>query len=104
MTNNWNPYRWEEKIRVTNLYVPPIRATNQSRSHEQSERLSQARSEIPSQEGEETEDEQQETDQQGAGKLYIETEGFDMTRWPHKEYDMIFGDVNAHSPLWDWIV
>ena len=154
------PTSEKEKIRLTNVYVPPIRATNQSRSHGQSERLSQARSESPGQEGggserprlrserpkqtegtrrsrgespstyenrrssnhgqserlsqarsespgqegEETEDEQQETEQQGAGKLYIETEGFDMTRWPHKEYDMIFGDVNAHSPLWDWIV
>ena len=26
---------------------------------------------------------------------------FDMRRWPAKEHDMICGDVNAHSPLWD---
>ena len=24
-----------------------------------------------------------------------------MSRWPHMKHDMIFGDVNAHSPLWD---
>ena len=38
------------------------------------------------------------------GSVLMREEGFDMTRWPHKEYDMIFGDVNAHSPLWDWEV
>ena len=26
---------------------------------------------------------------------------FDMSRWPKKDYDMIAGDINAHSILWD---
>ena len=27
--------------------------------------------------------------------------GFDLRRWPARNFDMICGDVNAHSPLWD---
>ena len=27
--------------------------------------------------------------------------GFDMSRWPAKQFDMICGDMNAHSLLWD---
>ena len=34
-------------------------------------------------------------------QMYLESEGFDLSRWPHKEFDMMFGDFNAHSPLWD---
>ena len=27
--------------------------------------------------------------------------GFDLRRWPARNFDMICGDVNAHSLLWD---
>ena len=27
-----------------------------------------------------------------------------MTRWSHKKHDMIVGDINTHSPLWDYVV
>ena len=132
------------KIRITNIYAPPIRSNSvKGKGQTRGESLAQEkvgsestqqRSERPQQTGittrrtrgespntyenlraeeredgdeeeegtaDETEDERE---QQGIGRMYLESEGFDMTRWPHKNYDMIFGDVNAHSPLWDWVV
>ena len=35
-------------------------------------------------------------------RVHLLTEAFDMSRWTHMKHYMIFGDVNAHSPLWDF--
>ena len=50
-----------QKLRITNIYSPPIR--NSAR---------ESRKEV-----------------------------FDLEKWPSEKYDMIIGDINAHSSLWD---
>ena len=49
------------KIRITNIYVPPIRNTARDNR----------------------------------------VEVFNLRHWPSKEFDLILGDTNAHSALWD---
>ena len=58
------PTKDKQKLRITNVYIPPIRSTA-------SENAIQRRTEVK------------------------------MDKWPDQPYDCIFGDVNAHSPLWD---
>jgi ribonuclease HI len=58
------PRKNNQKLRLTNIYIPPIRNT-----------VSEA------------------ARQRGTG--------IDTDNWPCQPYDCLFGDVNAHSPLWD---
>ena len=71
-----------EKIRVTNVYIPPANS-EASRNQEQAANGGGANN------GREN--------RQGA--LY--SNNFDVRRWPCKDYDVILGDTNAHSQLWD---
>ena len=52
-----------QKLRVTNVYIPPIRNTTSETARKR--------------------------------KSVVTTE-----KWPDKQFDCIFGDFNAHSPLW----
>ena len=129
------PTQNKEFIRITNVYVPPIRSQGRTRgeslvqegmgserSQRNSERVPQSavtttrsRGESPNtyenlrredRENEEVDEEETEDDpeEEGVGSMCLAKERFDMTRWPHKNHDMIVGDVNAHSPLWDYVV
>ena len=107
------PTQNKEFIRITNVYVPPIRNTGgqprgesvlQSVATRTRSREISTNNELSGDE-EENSAEDEETDEgQAAGNMYLLREGFDMTRWPHKKHDMIVGDINAHSPLWDYVV
>ena len=39
--------------------------------------------------------------QEGRRDGNLREEDFDVRRWPSIKYDMVLGDTNAHSPLWD---
>ena len=60
--------------------------------------------ELSREEEENNADEEEIDEDHEAANMYLLKEGYDMTRWPHKKYDMIVGDINAHSPLCDYIV
>ena len=59
------PTKDDERLRITNLYVPPVR-TNASR-----------------------------------GTITQAGDPFDASKWPAHSDDLILGDINAHSSLWD---
>ena len=52
------------RIRITNVYIPPCRTTEDESAADQEDRIV-------------------------------------VEEWPHEKYDIILGDTNAHSPLWD---
>ena len=58
------PLKDKQKLRLTNIYIPPIR-----------------------------------TPKEGEGRQRLAE--VSMEKWPSEQYDCIFGDVNAHSPLWN---
>jgi len=58
------PLRNGQKIRFTNLYIPPIRNTESENNRQRGSVIT-------------------------------------TTRWPCQPYDCVFGDFNAHAPVWD---
>ena len=93
-----------QKLRITNVYVPPVRK-------KRGEGSENARSSDPSNltdresdnEGERSVTPTPASDSsQERGRDGNLSEGdFDVRRWPSNNYDMVLGDTNAHSPLWD---
>ena len=58
------PTKNNQKIRLTNVYIPPIRMSEEERARQRGTTL-------------------------------------DTNKWPSEPYDCLFGDFNAHSPMWD---
>lgn len=97
------PTKGKEKIRVTNVYVPPANAEASRNLQENT-----------------TAGNQGQNTREGRGRRQGRSRGgarsrssavrretslrsnlFDVRRWPTKEFDIILGDTNAHSLLWD---
>ena len=119
------PTKNGEKIRVTNVYIPPanseasrnleenaetqVRGTsgNRGRGGSRGRGLGRGRgrggarrgSSAPR--GSNTRRPRQEDQPTTTRRSPLVSDGFDVRRWPTKEYDVILGDTNAHSLLWD---
>ena len=82
------PTKGKEKIRVTNVYVPPANAEASMRSRQEARGRGRIRGRS---EG-----------RRAVGRdMSLRSNLFDVRRWPTKEFDIILGDTNAHSLLWD---
>ena len=68
-----------QKVRITNMYVPPYNSPTNG-----------VAGTVNNRRGQEDQGNQRQNDRY-----------FDASKWPKKEYDMICGDINAHSLLWD---
>ena len=90
------PTKDNNKIRITNIYVRPDRKNTAGARMNPEEGQNESNGEEEAQEGENGN-----TDQGGTRRVKLFKRGFDVRRWPCREYDIILGDANAHSVAWD---
>ena len=93
-----------QKLRITNVYVPPVRKRRGEEEDARSSNpgnLTDEESEIAVGESTATTIPASDSRQEGRRDGNLREEDFDIRRWPSMKYDMVLGDTNAHSPLWD---